>query len=72
MDEQKKWNEGEVAGKTPDMGIKTVQGMDSEGHLTGSNQQSFNERSAQEHERSDDNELNKTDDRGTVGGTESV
>lgn len=71
MDE-KKWNEGELAGKVPDMGIKTVQGMDHEGHLPGSNQSTFNERSAQEHERADDSELNKLDDRGTVGGTESV
>lgn len=71
MDE-KKWNEGDVAGRVPDMGIKTVQGMDSEGHLHGSNQSTFNERSAQEHEKNDDSELNKTDQRGKVGGTESV
>jgi hypothetical protein len=73
MDEnQKKWNEGDIAGQVPDMGIKTVQGMDHEGHLSGSNQSTFNERSAQEHERADDNELNKTDDRGKVSGTEGV
>lgn len=69
---EKKWNESDMAGQIPDMGIKTVQGMDSEGHLHGSNQQSFNERRAQEHEKNDDNELNKTDARGTVSGTESV
>ncbi len=69
---QKKWNEGDMAGQVPDMGIKTVQGMDHEGHIHGSNQSSFNERSAQEHEKNDDSELNKTDARGTVGGTESV
>jgi hypothetical protein len=72
MDNQKKWNEGDVAGQHSDMGIKTVQGMDHEGHLPGSNQSTFNERSAQEHERNDENELNKTDARGTVSGTESV
>jgi len=73
MDEnQKKWNEGDMAGQLPDMGIKTVQGMDSEGHLPGSNQSTFNERSAQEREKNDDNELNKTDARGTVSGTENV
>lgn len=71
-DNQKKWNEGSLAGKVPDMGIKTVQGMDSEGHIHGSNQSAFNERSAQEHEKNDDSELNRTDQRGTVGGTENV
>lgn len=72
MDKNKKWNEGEEAGKNRNMGIKTVEGMDSEGHLHGSKQSAFNERSAQEHERSDKNPLNETDDRGTVQGTESV
>jgi hypothetical protein len=69
---QKKWEEGDMAGQLPDMGIKTVQGMDNEGHLKGSHQSTFNERSAQEHEKNDDNELNKTDARGTVSGTENV
>jgi hypothetical protein len=72
MDNQKKWNEGDMAGQVPDMGIKTVQGMDHEGHLKGSNQSTFNERSAQEHERNDDSELNKIDQRGTASGTESA
>jgi hypothetical protein len=72
MDQDKKMNEGSEAGKHSDMGIKTVEGMDHEGHLHGSNQSTFNERRTQEHERNDDNELNKTDARGTVGGTESV
>ena len=61
-----------MAGKRPDIGIKTLQGMDNEGHLKGSNQSAFNERSAQEHQRSDHNELNQTDNRETVSGTESV
>lgn len=72
MDKNKKWNEGEEAGKHRDMGIKTVEGMDSEGPLHGSNQSAFNERSAQEHQRSDKNPLNETDDRGTVQGTENI
>lgn len=58
---------------TRDMGIKTYEGQDNEGHLHGSNQQAFSERKAQEHQRrEDDNELNKKDARGTVSGTESV
>ncbi len=68
-----KRTESTEAGKHRDMGIKTSQGQDSEGHIKGSNQEKFNERSAQEHQqKEDDNELNKTDARGTVGGTESV
>lgn len=58
---------------TRDMGIKTYEGQDNEGHLHGSNQQAFNERSAQEHQRrEDDNKLNREDGRGTVSGTENV
>lgn len=64
--------EDELAGKQRDMGIKTIEGQDNEGHLPGSNQSTFNERSAQEHERNDDNELNRTDARGDVKGTEPV
>lgn len=64
--------EGEAAGQHPDMGVKTDQGMDHEGQLKGSHQSAFNESSAQEHQRSDRNPLNKTDDRGTISGTESV
>ena len=71
-DNQKKWNEGDLAGQVPNMGIKTVQGMDHEGHIHGSKQSEFDERSTQEHEKNDDSELNKTDARGNVGGTESV
>ena len=72
MDKEKKREESDVAGKRPDIGIKTLQGMDNEGHLKGSNQSAFNECSAQEHQRSDHNELNQTDNRETVSGTESV
>lgn len=62
-----------MAGQLPDMGIKTVHGMDDEGHLPGSNQSTFNERSAQEHQKEEDrNELNRKDARGTVSGTEGV
>ncbi|GAA4336946.1 hypothetical protein [Flaviaesturariibacter amylovorans] len=50
MDE-KKWNEGAEAGRHRDMGIKTVAGQDSEGHIRGSKQSEFNERSAQQRER---------------------
>ena len=71
MDNQKN-REGDVAGKHPDTGMKTVQGMDHEGHQKGSHQSAFNEQSAQEHQRSDHNELNQTDNRETVSGTESV
>jgi hypothetical protein len=65
--------ESTEAGKHRDMGIKTVEGQDHEGHIKGSKQEEFNERSAQDYQQNeDDNELNKTDARGTVGGTESV
>ena len=72
MNTDKKWKEGEEAGKHRDMGIKTVKETDNEGHIHGSNQSAFNERSAQEHQRSDKNPLNETDDRGTVQGTETL
>lgn len=69
----KKWNEGDMAGQIPDMGIKTVQGMDSEGHLHGSKESEFDERSAQAHQKEEDNnELNQKDARSTVSGTEGV
>lgn len=64
--------EDELAGKHRDMGIKTAEGQDNEGHLKGSNQRTFNEQSAQEHERNDDSELNRLDARGDVKGTEGV
>lgn len=64
--------EGDLAGKHPDMGIKTAEGQDNEGHLAGSNQAGFNEQSAQQHEQEDDNELNRKDARGDVRGTASV
>jgi hypothetical protein len=58
---------------TRDMGIKTHEGQDNEGHLHGSNQEAFNERRAQEHQRREDkSKWNKEDARGTVSGTESV
>ena len=63
---QKEWAEGDLADQLPDMGTG------SEGHLKSSNQSSFNECSAQEHEKPDDNELNKTDARDTVSGMENV
>lgn len=72
MDQNKKWKEGDEAGKHRDRSIKTAEGLDSEGHLHGSNQGAFNERSAQEHQRSDKNPLNEKDDRGTVPGTENL
>jgi hypothetical protein len=61
MDE-KKWNEGREAGKHRDMGIKTVAGQDSEGHVRGSKQSEFNEGSAQERQRHEDEaDLNQRD-----------
>ena len=58
---------------TRDMGIKTYEGQDNEGHIHGSKQQSFNERHAQEQQRKEDShELNREDARGTVKGTENV
>lgn len=68
-----KRTESTEAGKHRDMGIKTSQGQDSEGHIHGSNQTAFNERGAQERQQTaDNNSLNQTDARGTVSGTESV
>jgi hypothetical protein len=65
--------ESTEAGKHRDMGIKTVQGQDNEGHINGSKQAEFNERSAQEAQsHEDENPLNKTDTRGGVSGTEQV
>lgn len=63
--------EGELAGKHRDMGIKTADGQDSEGHISGSNQSKFNERAAQERQKEeDDNELNRTDARDGVHNSE--
>ena len=57
-------NEDALAGKHRDMGIKTVEGQDNEGHVKGSKQSEFNERSAQEwQKKEDENELNRTDAR---------
>ena len=68
-----KKTEGTEAGRTPGIGIKTVQGQDSEGHIRGSKQEEFSERRAQEDQKNeDDAELNQTDARGNVQGTESV
>ncbi|HYO22797.1 MAG TPA: hypothetical protein VER36_10350 [Flavisolibacter sp.] len=65
--------ESTEAGKTPGIGIKTVQGQDSEGHISGSKQEEFSERRAQEdQQREDEADLNKTDARDKVQGTESV
>ena len=47
--------------------------QDNEGHSHGSNQESFNERRAQESQRQEDrNELNREDIRGTVKGNERL
>jgi hypothetical protein len=67
MDHNK--NEDSLAGKQRDMGIKTVEGQDNEGHLKGSKKSAFNERSMQEHERRDENELNHLDAREDAKGT---
>ena len=68
-----KKTESSEAGKHRDMGIKTASGQDHEGHLPGSNQASFDEQRTQERQQQeDDNELNKTDARGNVPGTENV
>ena len=65
--------ESTEAGKHRDMGIKTVQGQDNEGHILGSKQAEFNERQNQaEQQREDDAPLNREDARGTVSGTEQV
>ncbi len=56
--------EGELAGKNRDLGIKTIEGQDNEGHIKGSKQSAFNERSAQERQQEeDDNGLNRKDAR---------
>lgn len=56
--------EGGLAGKHRDMGIKTIEGQDNEGHIRGSKQSEFNERSAQERQKQEDNnELNRKDAR---------
>ncbi len=56
--------EGDLAGKHRDMGIKTIEGQDNEGHVKGSQQANFNERSAQERQQEEDNnELNRKDAR---------
>jgi len=65
--------EGSEAGKHRDIGIKTVAGQDSEGHVEGSKQGEFNEKNAQQNQRrEDESELNRTDARDNVQGTESV
>ena len=68
-----KKTESTEAGKNNDMGIKTAQGQDSEGHFPGSKQAEFNEQKMQERQRQEDeNELNRTDVRGNVSGTENI
>ena len=65
--------ESSEAGKHRDIGIKTVAGQDSEGHVKGSKQAEFNEQNAQENQRrEDETELNRKDARDNVQGTESV
>jgi hypothetical protein len=65
--------ESSEAGKHRDMGIKTVKGQDNEGHIKGSKQAEFNERTAQEAQsHEDENPLNRTDARSNAGGTEQV
>lgn len=59
--------EGDLAGKHRDMGIKTIEGQDNEGHVTGSQQASFNERKTQERQKEEDNnELNRKDARDDI------
>ena len=56
--------EEQLAGKQRDMGMKTIEGQDNEGHVKGSKQSEFNEHSAQEwQKKEDENELNRTDAR---------
>jgi len=57
-------NEGALAGKYPDMGIKTIEGQDNEGKLLGTRQQKEGEPTAQElRQHEDESELNKKDAR---------
>jgi hypothetical protein len=59
-------NEGKLAGKHRDMGIKTIEGQDNEGHIHGSQQSSFDEQRTQERQKEEDNnELNSKDMQGT-------
>ena len=59
--------EDQLAGKHRDMGIKTVEGQDNEGHVAGSNLSNFDEEHAQERQKTeDDNELNGKDARDEV------
>ena len=65
--------EGTEAGKHRDIGIKTAAGQDNEGHIEESKQSEFNEKNAQQNQRrEDESELNRTDARDNVQGTESV
>ena len=68
-----KKTESTEAGKNRDMGIKTSGGQDHEGHFPGSKQAEFDEQKMQERQSHEDkNELNRTDARGNVSGTENV
>jgi hypothetical protein len=65
--------EDQLAGKHRDMGIKTVEQQDSEGHVIGSKQAEFNERSSQQQQaREDENELNRKDARDDMHNTGGV
>jgi hypothetical protein len=65
--------EGELAGKQREVGIKTIEQQDSEGHIKGSKQAEFNERFAQEKQKQeDDNELNRKDDRSDMNESGNV
>ena len=65
--------EGDLAGKHDNMGIKTIEQQDHEGHVKGSKQAEFNEQSAQERQsQEDDHELNKRDARDDMHNTGGV
>ena len=57
-------NEGALAGKFPDMGIKTIEGQDNEGKTIGTRQAEQGEPTAQElRKHEDESELNRIDAR---------
>jgi hypothetical protein len=56
-------NEGSLAGKHRDMGIKTIEGQDNEGHVHGSKQSEFKEQTDLRRAQEDESSFNREDAR---------
>ena len=55
--------EGDLAGRHHDMGIKTIEGQDTEGHVKGGKQSESVDRTKEWRAQEDDSKFNKKDAR---------